>query len=173
MLLFLAICMTGAAMSVGLMVCLSTGLVGTLVYAVISPVAVTIAWRRALAGLAFNDNGVRVRTTARTRVLPWEDIRRFVVDTADPDPMELFARLQYHKWDDASLYGIWILLRDGELVATPIRYGPLPTVRYGGINTSYPFASSSENLYPDQIQVVLDMLNGKLIEQIRRWPQDS
>lgn len=165
MLFFLAICTTGAAPSLGLMVSLSTGLVGKLVYTVISPVVVTLVWRRALAGLAFNDDAVRVRTTVWTRVLPWADIRGFVVDTADLNPGELLARLRYHKWDDASLYGMWILLRDGELVATPLRYGPLPIVRYRGANTSYPFASTSENLYPDQIQVVLDTLNGKLIER--------
>ena len=85
MLFFLAICATGAALSVGLMVYLSMGLVGKLVYPVISLVVVTVVWRRALAGLAFNRDAVRVRTTVWTRVLPWADIRRFVVDTA-PTP---------------------------------------------------------------------------------------
>jgi Bacterial PH domain len=129
---------------------------GALVIAAI----IAVQWRQVLAGLAVGDAGVRVRTVLSTRVMPWSEIRDFVADEADPGPWEWLARTGTWHWHDPAVLGVFVKLRTGELVRTPIRLGARPTFTMG--TNRWTPGGPDEFLYSYQGQAVLAALRQQL-----------
>jgi hypothetical protein len=158
LLYLIAVGLTVIVLSIGVPIAFSASITGWLVYLGVSLVGLTLGWRAALTGLCFDDKGVRVRTLGLTRILPWTQIRRFVIDEADLSPIELNVRFRYGQWQDNALYGIFVVMKDGRLIGTPLRCGPppkSPTLRDG-------LWDSNELLSPREVQYILETLHHEL-----------
>lgn len=137
------------------------------VMVIVAPLGVVtfmaVQWRQVMAGLAVSDTGVRVRTVLRTRILAWSEIQDFIAEEADPGPWEWWARMSNWRWQDSAVMGMFIKLRDGELVGTPIRLGTRPTftTRHGPWTPGGP----DEFLYPHEGQALLIAMRQRLAQQ--------